>query len=124
LEPVGGRKFDELYGFIDGNPAVLSWTITNWTSGVLADGIHTWRVRAVDKAGNTNVTGTWIFTVDITPPVLRIVSGPTNSKITNQAFSIRLTVNEDLGFGRQMEAYSNRSIPGQPKRCPSAAIQS
>jgi hypothetical protein len=52
----------------------------------LAEGPHTFEVRASDQAGNTDQTpATRAFTVDKTPPDTTINSGPTGTITTNQA---------------------------------------
>jgi Ca2+-binding RTX toxin-like protein len=50
----------------------------------LADGAHTFAVRAVDQAGNADATpATRSFTLDATPPTIEILTGP--SGYTNAA---------------------------------------
>lgn len=55
---------------------------TSHTTGTLADGSYTFRVRVADAAGNEAVA-TRSFTVDATPPPVSIGSGP--SGLTNDA---------------------------------------
>jgi hypothetical protein len=43
---------------------------------ILADGRHTFQVRARDLAGNTSQTGVFEWVVDTTPPVVQITSAP------------------------------------------------
>jgi subtilisin family serine protease len=52
----------------------------------LAEGPHTFEVRASDQAGNTDQTpATRSFTVDTTPPDTTIIAGPSGTITTNQA---------------------------------------
>lgn len=60
-------------------------TITWTPTGIISDGTHTWKVRAVDANGNTADSTTWSFTVDTTPPALIITSiGGKEVSITSQ----------------------------------------
>jgi hypothetical protein len=53
-------------------------TQTSATATGLAEGLHTFEVYAVDKAGNADATpAARSFTVDLTPPETQILSGPT-----------------------------------------------
>jgi large repetitive protein len=48
-------------------------------TGVLADGAHTFAVRAIDRAGNIDPTpATHSWTIDATPPDTTILSGPSD----------------------------------------------
>ncbi|MCE9575230.1 MAG: hypothetical protein K8W52_18920, partial [Deltaproteobacteria bacterium] len=44
----------------------------------LADGSHTFRVRAIDLAGNTGAAATFTWVVDTTPPSISMISTPAN----------------------------------------------
>ncbi|QHV94573.1 FG-GAP-like repeat-containing protein [Spirosoma endbachense] len=58
---------------------------TNQSYSGLAEGEHTFRVRAVDRAGNVDPTpATYTWTIDTTPPSVTITSsgGPSGSSIT------------------------------------------
>src|SRR5262249_6470378 len=55
----------------------------------LADGSHSFEVRAIDHAGNTGSPATFSWTIDTTPPVATIDSGPggiTNNPAPTFAF--------------------------------------
>jgi len=55
------------------------------TTGQLADGSHTFEVRATDPAGNTDESpATWTFTVDATEPRTTIESGPSEGQRINE----------------------------------------
>ena len=71
-----------------------AWTncTSPWTSAALADGAHTFNVRATDAAGNTDGSpAVWAFTVsttapppvDTTPPNTTLTSGPTGATKNN-----------------------------------------
>jgi Big-like domain-containing protein len=49
------------------------------TSGPLAEGPWTFRLRATDAAGNTSSPVTRDFTVDVTPPTVQITGGPSGT---------------------------------------------
>jgi large repetitive protein len=56
----------------------------------LADGSHTFKVTATDKAGNVSAAATYTWTVDTAPPSATITAGPpslTNSKTATFTFT-------------------------------------
>ncbi len=64
-------------------------SLGHYNAGNLAEGPHTLSISGVDTVGNTNAT-TFSFTVDITPPVATITSGPpnpTNSRTATFTYS-------------------------------------
>src|SRR5208337_4260171 len=69
--------------YIDGTAKKTnSWTVSNWTTTALGQGIHTWRVKALDKVGQTNTSGTWTFTIDtVVPSIPSLISPASNSFI-------------------------------------------
>jgi len=84
---------------IDGGGAGNLWTIlgnvTTYTfEAALAypDGIHTFEVKAVDKAGNEGTSATLSFICDTTPPTISAVSA---SNSTETSCTITWTTNED-----------------------------
>ena len=75
-----GNTYDVL---IDGAVAItVASNTTNYTTLGLADGIHTWRVKAYDHAANSNTSVQWAFIVDTTLPGLPVLSGPANGSST------------------------------------------
>lgn len=61
-------------------------TVTN-----LAEGAHNFYIKATDTAGNSSAVYNYTWTVDLTPPVLTLVSSPAptdNSSSANFSFSI------------------------------------
>ena len=65
----------------------------------LADGSHTFRVRAYDTAGNMDLTpAEWSWTVDTTPPRVTILSGPAATTVSsNPVFTF--TADDQGGTG-------------------------
>lgn len=64
---------------LDGSLLWVDCTSGVWPFGALADGSHTFMVRAIDDAGNVDSTPesyTWV--VDATPPVVTITDNPPN----------------------------------------------
>jgi ABC-type transport system substrate-binding protein len=58
-----------------------------YTSAPLADGAHSFQVRATDAAGNVGAAASVSFTVDTTAPETTIDSGPTGTTDTTPTFS-------------------------------------
>jgi len=77
-------------------------------SEALADGAHTFYVRAIDPAGNLDATpASRAFTVDSVSPTLKIESGPSGpTKLTKPVFgfsvptgaTLKCAINSDVGF--------------------------
>jgi DNA-binding beta-propeller fold protein YncE len=51
----------------------------------VANGGHTFDVRAIDLAGNTSAPGSYSWTVDTTPPTVTITSGPSGWVLSGNA---------------------------------------
>ncbi len=52
----------------------------------LSDGSHTFQVRAIDNAGNTDLTpASYTWTVDTTAPAAPVVTTPANGSVTNDS---------------------------------------
>jgi hypothetical protein len=89
------------------------------TTAVLADGSHTFRVRATDEAGNVDATpATRTFTVDTDPPETSITSGPAqNAKVKDSTPTFGFTSDEPTGdtFECRIDggAFGPCSGPGQ-----------
>ena len=47
-------------------------TITTSAETNLTDGLHTWKIRAIDTSNNYKDSATWTFTIDTTPPLILI----------------------------------------------------
>ena len=60
---------------IDGTVTFTACTST-WTSPALADGSHTFRVRATDPVGNQGAEATFTWIQDTVAPAVTITSGP------------------------------------------------
>ena len=82
---------------LDGG-AYMPCSATGYTFTGLAEGPHTLYVRATDVAGNQTIT-TAAWTIDLTPPVVQITSGPNpfvNS--TSAQITFVATVPTDVAF--------------------------
>jgi hypothetical protein len=69
--------------------------------GPLADGPHSWEVRAIDGAGNVAVSGSRSLSVDAAPPGAFALSGPSDEGATTSrrpAFSWRAAVDGGIGL--------------------------
>jgi hypothetical protein len=74
--------------------------VTNWTSGVLADGIHSWQVIAMDRSGNTNSSTVRTMTIDTVAPTAPVLSSPANgSSATNTIWNLSWLAATDAGSG-------------------------
>lgn len=51
----------------------------------LADGVHVYSVQGVDRALNASTPADWTFTVDTTPPLTTITSGPSSPTTSRSA---------------------------------------
>ena len=72
------------------------------TYAALAEGSHTFAVRATDAAGNTDATpATFTWIIDVTAPILAITSKPIISGANQGAYSIAGTCSEN---GRTVNA--------------------
>lgn len=60
---------------VDGSVAFTACT-SMYTAPTLADGMHTFRVRATDPVGNTGPEATYTWTIDTMAPTVTITSGP------------------------------------------------
>lgn len=55
--------------------------------GGLDDGAHSFKLRAIDLAGNTSDTETYSWTIDAVPPTVTITSGPVTSSSSSASFT-------------------------------------
>ena len=86
----------------------------------LADGAHTFGVRAVDVAGNTQTapaTQTW--TVDTVAPQTSLVTGPNAPTTSKQAL---FTYSGDAGGGTAIAGYQCRLDGGAWEQCPTGIV--
>ncbi len=60
---------------VDGTVTFTSCT-SMYTSPALADGAHTFRVKATDPVGNTGAEATYTWTIDTMAPTVTITAGP------------------------------------------------
>lgn len=70
---------------LNGSTAVSNLTTNSWTvSPALANGsTNTWSVTATDGAGNSSTSGTFTFTVDVTPPAAFNLLTPADGACVN-----------------------------------------
>jgi len=80
---------------LDGNP--FATCAKPATVEGLSDGLHVFRVRAVDQAGKPDPTpAEWKWTVDTVPPHTQITGGP--SGVTNKAGPFNFSSDEQSSF--------------------------
>jgi hypothetical protein len=88
-------------------------TFSNQSYSGLVEGEHTFRVRAVDVAGNVDPTpATYTWTIDTTPPSVTISSsaGPSGSNITGP-LTLTISFSEAVtGFGTDIIIVSNGTV--------------
>ncbi|WP_413560874.1 Ig-like domain repeat protein [Bdellovibrio sp. HCB209] len=77
---TGGGAVDKYYCQIDGGGFVECASPRNLTA--LSEGSHTFDVRVTDTAGNTSTAQTYTWSVDLTAPVLTLLTKP--DSLTNQ----------------------------------------
>lgn len=78
----GGSGVASLQCQIDGSGYSTCTSPRNYSG--LGDGSHTFEVRAVDVAGNTDATpASYTWTVDTTAPAAPVVTAPANGSVTN-----------------------------------------
>ncbi|MGZ4308066.1 MAG: Ig-like domain-containing protein [Gaiellaceae bacterium] len=68
-----------------------------YTTSALADGAHTFQVRAIDTAGNVGAAVSRSFTIDATAPDTTILSGPTGT-ITATTATFTFSASEPATF--------------------------
>jgi hypothetical protein len=66
------------------NATYAACTSPNPVSNI-AEGSHVFYVRASDKAGNVSDPATYTWTVDLTPPIIQIISAPSTLRTTDHA---------------------------------------
>jgi len=84
----------------------------------LSDGIYNWSVRAVDAAGLTTETETWIVTVgaDIIPPEVTIVSPTALQNVGPSGIAVQLRADDGaLGSGVVAVEVYNQAAPTDPE---------
>ena len=83
-----------------GNNNILATATTIQPSTPLSLGIHTWRIKAVDRAGNSTwSTSTFSLRVDLSPPVSAITSPTNNSTIGGITYTVTGTSSDGTGPG-------------------------
>lgn len=65
--------------WIDGNfdqdiSPTIALTISATATSALADGLHTWKIKAVNNQGQDTDSATFSFTIDTTPPIILITN--------------------------------------------------
>ncbi len=91
--------------WIDGavNLDSISASLTSCTSGTpLPEGIHTWNIKAIDKAGNEQISNqTWQFIVerDTTPPVSTVTNPVSGQTLGSTSYTIAGTADDGTGTG-------------------------
>ncbi|MBC7459893.1 MAG: Ig-like domain repeat protein [Thermoleophilia bacterium] len=80
--------------------AVASGSETSWTpSTALAEGMHTWKVVAIDSANHTTSSATRSFGVDTTAPGAFAMTSPTGGETVRGFINVTWTASSDAGSG-------------------------
>ncbi|MCB0208432.1 MAG: DUF5123 domain-containing protein [Anaerolineae bacterium] len=88
----------------------LALTTTTLT---LPDGVYDWTVAATDQAGNTAITTTWVFTVDLNPPPIPTLISPPDGTYTNQPVNFVWSASPDtMTYTLSISGYGSINIPG------------
>jgi hypothetical protein len=85
--------------------------------GPLADGVHTFEVRATDLAGNAGAAATQAFTVDTAPPAVAVTSGPTTMPVGDAVIAFTA----EAGAATACRLYESGTTPGAFVPCTSPA---
>ncbi|MCB0190736.1 MAG: right-handed parallel beta-helix repeat-containing protein [Anaerolineae bacterium] len=87
--------------------ALTSTTLT------LPDGVYDWTVSATDQAGNTAITTTWVFTIDLSPPPIPMLISPPDGTYTNQPVNFVWSASPDtLTYTLNISDYGTINVPG------------
>ncbi len=92
-DAVSGLSHYEI--FVDGHPAVahVDFATTNAISPKLADGSHSWFIRAYDRAGNYIDSVTYNLSIDTVPPVTKASINPESQDGENGWYKTSPTIN-------------------------------
>lgn len=84
---------------IDDGPWQTAIGSENWSFSfiTLSGGIHEIKARAILNNWTTS-TSSRFFSIDSSNPTINITSGPSNDLITNRAFTVTLSVDDDFGY--------------------------
>jgi hypothetical protein len=83
----------------------------------LSEANHSWKIVALDKAENTSVSDVWSFMIDITPPMLTIIS-PVEGEEVKEIILLNAEGN-DIGSGiKQISAYIDGELFGSDLKSP------
>lgn len=87
FEAKDNKSVKDVMCSIDGAESKCS-TIASQNYPTLADGSHTFKVHAIDAAGNVGDSATWTWVIDRQKPVVEIIAGPVGQvKNVNAAFT-------------------------------------
>jgi N-acetylneuraminic acid mutarotase/prenyltransferase beta subunit len=75
-----------------GRKKKLIWDGRNSKGNLVADGVYTYKITAVDAAGNLSVTKSGTITVDNTPPLIEDIKADSLLQDANQPLIVKATV--------------------------------
>ncbi len=90
-------NLDRYFVRLDGGVWVDVGLNTSYTFSGLKEGEHNVSVKALDKAGNTNVSIVF-FTVDLTPPTLQITSPENHSYVNSSSVTMSWSGSDSSGI--------------------------
>lgn len=105
---------------LDGAAYATCSSLTAQAVAGMAEGNHSYTIRAVDKAGNNSPDVTTTFTIDLTPPVVSYFQLPPASSLYGAAVTLGFSVTDSVSG----VASTSCTLDGAARTCSSGAAQS
>ena len=102
---------------LDGAAYAACSSLTAQTVAGMAEGNHSFTIRAVDKAGNNSPDVSTTFTIDLTPPVISYFQMPPASSLFGATITLGFTVTDSVSG----VASTSCTLDGVSRTCSSGA---